>query len=151
MLEDKILNDYKEAMKTKDAAKVSTLSFLRAAMQNLAIEKKKDKLDDADAIAVIRKQIKQRQDSVEQFEKGARADLADKELKEIEIIKAYLPQEFSRPELARIIEEVVASTGAAAVKDMGRVMKEVIAKIAGRADAKLVSDMVKERLTRPAA
>jgi uncharacterized protein YqeY len=151
MLEDKILNDYKEAMKSKDAVKVSTLSFLRAAMKNLGIEKKKDKLEDGDAIAVVKKQIKQRQDSIEQFKKGNRPDLAAKEEKELEILKVYLPEELSAVEVKKIIEEIIAATGASGVKDMGKVMKEVMAKTAHRADGKLVSDLVKERLTRPAA
>lgn len=147
MLEEKILNDYKEAMKNKDAIKISTLSFLRAAMQNLAIEKKKEKLDDPDVISIIKKQIKQRQDSIEQFKKGNRLDLADKETKELEILKVYLPKELTADEIKKIIEEAVVSTGAAGIKDMGKVMKEVILKVAGRADGKLISDLVKEQLS----
>lgn len=148
MLEDKILNDYKEAMKNKDAVKVSTISFLRAAMQNAAIDKKKDKLDDADAVSIIKKQIKQRQDSVEQYTKGARKDLADKEANEIEILKAYLPKEMSADEIRKIVDAAVTATGAAGMKDMGKVMKEVMAKTAGQADGKLISDLVKERLSK---
>lgn len=147
MLEDKILNDYKGAMKTKDAVKVSTLSFLRAAMQNLAIEKRKEKLEDADVVTVIKKQIKQRQDSVEQFKKGNRADLVAKEEKELEVLKAYLPKELSQDEVKKIIEETVSSTGASGPKDMGKVIKEVMAKTGGQADGKLVSDLVRERLS----
>lgn len=147
MLEDKILSDYKEAMKSKDALKVSTLSFLRAAMQNLAIDKKKEKLDDADVVGLIKKQIKQRQDSVEQFKKGNRQDLAEKEIKEMEILKSYLPKELSADEVKKIVEDAIASTGASGPKDMGRVMKEVLGKTAGLADGKLVSDLVKEKLT----
>lgn len=151
MLEDKILNDYKEAMKSKDAVKVSTLSFLRAAMKNLGIDKKKDKLEDGDVILVVKKQIRQRQDSIEQFKKGNRPDLAVKEEKELGILKAYLPKELSADEIKKIIEETIAATGASGVKDMGKVMKEVMARTAGCADGKLVSDLVKERLTRPSA
>ncbi len=151
ILEDKILNDYKEAMKSRDAVKISTLSFLRAAMKNLGIEKKKDKLEDGDVISVVKKQIKQRQDSIEQFKKGNRPDLAAKEEKELEILKAYLPKELSADEVKTIIEEIIAATGASGVKDMSKVMKEVMARTAGCADGKLVSDLVKERLTRPSA
>lgn len=147
MLEDTILNDYKEAMKTKDAVKVSTLSFLRAAMQNLAIEKRKEKLEDEDIVSIIKKQIKQRQDSIEQFKKGSRLDLADKEIKEAEILKVYLPKELSIDEIKKMIEEALSKTGASGPKDMGRVIKEVMSKAAGCADGKLVSDLVKERLT----
>ena len=148
MLEEKIFNDYKEAMKNRDTLKSSALSFLRAAMINVAIEKKKKNLDDNDCIAVIKKQVKQRQDSIEQFQKGNRQDLADKETKELEILKSYLPPELTVEEIKKIIEEAIALTGAQDMKDMGKVMKEITAKIAGRADGKLVSDLVKERLSK---
>lgn len=147
MLEEKILNDYKEAMKTKDTAKSSTLSFLRAEMMNVAIEKRKKNLDDNDVIAVIRKQIKQHEDSIEQFKKGNRQDLVDKEGKELEILKSYLPPELPVEEIKKIIEEAIAVTGAQGIKDMGKVMKEVTSKISrASADGKLISDLVKERL-----
>jgi len=149
MLERKIFNDYKEAMKNRDTLKSSALSFLRASLINVAIEKKKKNLDDNDCIAVIKKQIKQRQDSIEQFQKGNRQDLADKETKELEILKSYLPPELTVEEIKKIIEEAVALTAAQDMKDMGKVMKEITAKIAGRADGKLVSDLVRERLTKP--
>ncbi len=143
MLEEKILNDYKEAMKARDTLKSSVLSFLRADMINLAIAKKKKVLDDSEVISVIKKQIKQRQDSIEQFKNGNRPDMADKETKELEILKSYLPPELSADEVKKIIEEVISATGAKEMKDMGKVMKEVTAQIAGRADGKLVSDLVK--------
>jgi len=149
MLEEKILNDYKEAMKNKDALKVSTLSFLRAQFINLAMEKKKKSLDDSDCVVVIKKLIKQHQDSIEQFKQGNRQDLVDKETKELEILKSYLPPELAEEEVKKIIEEAVILTGAQDLKDMGKVMKEVSAKIAGRADNKLVSDLVKAKLAKP--
>ena len=147
-LEGKIFNDYKEAMKNRDTLKSSVLSFLRAAMINVGIEKKKKSLDDNDVIAVIKKQVKQHQDSIEQFQKGNRQDLADKETKELEILKSYLPPELPAEEIKKIIEEAIVLTGAQDMKDMGKVMKEVTAQIAGRADGKLVSDLVKERLSK---
>lgn len=149
MLEEKILNDYKEAMKSRDTLKSSVLSFLRADMMNVAVAKKKNKLDDGEAISVIKKQIKQRQDSIEQFTKGNRLDMAEKEKKELEVLKTYLPPELSVDEIKKVIEEAVALTGAQGIKDMGKVMKEVNTKIAGQADGKLVSDLVKERLSKP--
>jgi len=148
MLEEKIFNDYKEAMKSRDTLKSSVLSFLRAAMMNTAVEKKKKSLDDSDCLTVIRKQVKQRQESIEQFQKGGRQDLADKEIKELGILKGYLPEELSSGEIKKLIEEAVLATAASGMKDMGRVMKEVTAKIAGRGDSKLVSDLVKERLSK---
>lgn len=150
-LEEKIFNDYKEAMKNRDTLKSSVLSFLRAGLINVAMDKKKKGLDDSEAIAVIKKYIKQHQDSIEQFQKGNRPDLADKEIKELGVLKSYLPQELSAEEIKKIIEEAIAVTGAQTIKDMGKVMKEVTAKVEGRADGKLVSDLVKERLTRTAS
>jgi len=150
MLEEKIFNDYKEAMKNRDTLKSSALSFLRASLINVAIEKKKKNLDDSDCIAVIKKQIKQRQDSIEQFQKGNRQDLADKETKELEFLKSYLPPELPVEEIRKIIEEAVVLTAAQDMKDMGKVMKEVTAKIVGRADSRLVSDLVRERLSKAA-
>jgi uncharacterized protein YqeY len=148
MLEEKILNDYREAMKARDAVRSSILSFLRSEIMNVAIAKNKDKLDDSEIIAVIRKQIKTHQDSIEQFQKGSRQDLVDKETKELEILKLYLPKELSTDEIKGIIEDAIALTGAGGIKDMGKVMKEVTAKTAGQADGRLISDLVKERLSK---
>jgi uncharacterized protein YqeY len=149
MLVEKIFNDYKEAMKARDALKSSVLSFLRADMLNQATAKKKDKLDDAEIIVVIKKQIKQRQDSIQQFTSGNRLEAAEKEKKELEILKGYLPAELPVDQIKALIEEAVASTGASGVKDMGRLMKELTVKIAGQADGKLVSDLVRQRLSTP--
>ncbi len=151
MLEEKLLNDYKEAMKNKDTLKSSVLSFLRAELINAAMAKKKKNLDDSEVIAIIRKQIKARRDSIEQFQKGMRQDLADKEAGELEVLKSYLPPELSEGEIKKIIEEAISLTVASDPKDMGKVMKEVNAKIAGKADAKLVSDLVRAMLSKPAA
>ena len=147
MLEKKILNDYQEALKAKDSLKSSVLSFLRAEIINVATAKKKTGLEDSEVIAVIKKQIKQRKDSIEQFSQGGRLELAEKEKKEMEILKGYLPPELSEEEIKKVIEEVICLTAASGLKDMGKVMKEVNARIAGRADGKLVSDLVKERLS----
>lgn len=149
MLEEKVLNDYKVAMKNKDTLKSSLLSFLRAEFINLAVEKKKKSLDDSDCIAVIRKQIKQHQDSVEQFKKGNRLDLAEKEAKELEILQSYLPKQMSEQEIKKIIEEVVSATGASTMKDMGAVMKEVKVRTGENADARVISELVRQRLSPP--
>ena len=149
MLAENIFNDYKEAMKARDSLKSSVLSFLRADMLNLATAKKKDKLDDTEIVTVIRKQIKQRQDSIEQFTQGGRLEMADKEKKELDILKNYLPAELSTEEIKRLIEEVSLAIGANGIKDMGRVMKELSIKLAGKADGKLVSDLVKQKLSSP--
>lgn len=146
MLEEKIMNDYKDAMKARDSLKSSVLSFLRADMMNVAVAKKKVKLDDSEVVAVIKKQIKQRQDSIEQFTKGNRLEMAEKEKKEAEILKTYLPPELSEDQIKKVIDEVVAATGAQGIKDMGKVMKEVNAKLAGQADGRLVSELVRGKL-----
>lgn len=146
MLEEKILSDYKEAMKKRDSEKSSTLSFLRAQFMNAALEKKKSGLDDAECIAVIKKLVKQHQDSIEQFLKGARQELADKEKAQMEILKSYLPQELGEEELKVMVSDTVRELSASGLKDMGRVMKEVMLKAAGRADNKVVSELVKKSL-----
>jgi uncharacterized protein YqeY len=146
MLIEKILQDYQAALKQRDTIRASILNFLRSEMNYYAIEKKKDKLDDQDIIVVIKKQVKSHQDSIEQFEKGNRADLVEKEKKELEILKSYLPQEISEADLKKVIEEVIAAIPNATIKEMGKIMKEVMAKTAGRADGKLISDLVREKL-----
>lgn len=146
MLEQKIVEDYKQAMKAKDTVKISTLSFLRAQLKNVVIDKKVDKLEDADVIAVIKKQVKQRQDSISQYEKGGRKDLVEKETKEFHILKSYLPEEIADSELQTVIDEIIKESGAMTMKDMGKVMKMLVPKVAGRADNKRMSELVKERL-----
>lgn len=147
MLDDQITNDYKEAMKSRNAVKSSTLSFLRAQVKNVVIDQRVDKATDEIIVTVIKKQIKQRQDSIEQYEKGGRADLADKEKQELAILKSYLPQEMSSDELKGIIAEAVREAGASSMKDMGKVMKAAMSKLAGRADNKTVSELIKEALS----
>ena len=149
MLVEKIFDDYQGAMKARDSLKSSVLSFLRADMLNQATAKKKDKLLDAEVIVVIRKQIKQRQDSISQFTNGGRLEAAEKEKKELEILKSYLPAELSASQIKSLLEEAIISTGASGIKDMGCLMKELAVKIAGQADGKLVSDLVRQRLSAP--
>lgn len=148
MIEEKILSDYKEAMKSRDSLKSTTLSFLRAKFSYEAIEKKKDHLDDSECLAVIKRIIKQHQDSIDQFTKGSRLDLAEKEKREMEVLKVYLPPEMPAEEIKKLIEEAVSSTGAQGMKDMGKVIKEVKSKAGDSADGKVVSDLVKERLSK---
>lgn len=147
MLEEKITNDYKQAMKDKDALKVSTLSFLRSQLKYVLIDKKSSQLSDSDVIAVIKKQVKQRQDSIAQFEKGGRADLAAKEKTELGILKNYLPQEMALDDLKGLIDRAVLESGVKSMKDLGSVMKILLPQVAGRADSKQVSDLLKERLS----
>lgn len=148
MLEQKINEDYKQAMKAKDALRVSTLSFLRAQLKNVLIDQKKDKLEDQDVIAVIKKQVKQREDSIEQYTKGGRSDLAEKETQEASILKSYLPAQMDEVALKIVIETTIREIGAQSVKDMGAVMKAVLGKVAGQADNKMVSQLVKDLLNK---
>jgi len=148
MLEDKIAQDYKAAMLERNTLKSSTLSFLRAQIKNVAIDKRVEKAPDEDVIGVIKKQVKQRQDSIEQFAKGGRNDLVEKEKAELAILQSYLPQEISDEELRRMVQEVIQLSGATSIKDMGKVMKDILPKVAGKADNKRVSDLVKERLSK---
>jgi hypothetical protein len=146
MLTDKIAADLKAAMLAKDAPRLSTLRMLKSAVEYCKIEKKQESLTDADVTGVIKKQIKQRQDSIEGFEKGGRADLVDKEKAELAVLKSYLPEELSQAQLEEIIKAAMAEVGATTKADMGKVMKAVQAKTAGRADNRLVSQLVSAQL-----
>jgi uncharacterized protein YqeY len=145
-LEKQIDKDYIQAMKDRDQKKSSALSYLRAMVKQVKVDQRLEALDDAGVTMVLKKQIKQRQDSIEQFEKGGRMDLAAKEKAEVELMKGYLPAEMSMDDVKRFIDEAIKETGAASMKDMGNVMKVVREKVAGRADGKLVSELVKEKL-----
>jgi uncharacterized protein YqeY len=142
MLNDKIAADLKASMLARDAEKTGTLRMLKAAIEYHKIEKKQETLADADVISVIKKQVKQRQDSIEGFEKGGRTDLATKEKAELAILKAYLPEELSAAQLEEIVKATITEVGATGKTDMGKVMKAVQAKTAGRADNRLVSQIV---------
>ena len=135
-------------MREKNATKLGVLRMLKAAVTNAAIEKggADSKLTDADAIQVIRKQVKQRQDSIESFEKGGRAELAAKEKEELSILQSYLPQAMSADELSKIVRETIAEVGAASKQQMGAVMKALQPKVAGRADGKTLSAEVQKQL-----
>lgn len=146
-LEEQINKDYIEAMKARDSVRSAAVNYLRAMVKQVKVDSRLDALDDAGVTAVIKKQIKQRQDSIEQFTRGGRPELAAKEQVEIDIMKVYLPQEMSAGEIRAIIAQAVVETGATGAKDMGNVMKVVRDKAAGRADGKLVSDLVKQKLS----
>ena len=140
--------DLKDAMRAKNATKLGVLRMLKAALKNAAIEKSgaEAALDDAETIQVIRKQTKQRQDSIESFEKGGRAELAAKEKEELSILNSYLPQAMSADELTKIVCETITEVGATSKVQMGAVMKALQAKVAGRADGKTLSGEVQKQL-----
>lgn len=142
----KVDEDLKAAMKGRDELKVSCLRMLKAAASNAAIAKAKPSLEDAEAMEVIAKLIKQRDESVEAFTQGNRPELAEKERKEAAILKAYLPAAMPEAELKAIIQAAVKEAGASGPAAMGAVMKVVMPKVAGRADGKVVNQLVKEAL-----
>lgn len=146
MLTDQIAADLKQAMLAKDTVRLAALRMLKSAIEYHKIATKQETLTDTDITGVIKKQIKQRQDSIEGFEKGGRADLAEKEKAELAILKAYLPAELSPAQVEDIVKATIAELGAATKADMGKVMKAVQAKLAGRADNKLVSQLVAANL-----
>ena len=145
-LKQRITGDMTAAMKAKDAPRLSTLRMVKAAVQNREIEKGGE-LSDDEMTKALQSLVKQRRDSVEQYEKAGRAELAEKERAEIAVIEEYLPQAASREEVERAVEEAVAETGATSLKEMGAVMKAALARLAGRnADGKMVSEAVKAKL-----
>lgn len=145
-LHERIDSDLKDAMRAKEAGKLGVLRMLKSALKYAAIEKPDGVLDDSAATQVIRKQVKQRQDSIESFEKGGRPELAAKEKQEMEILNAYLPKGLSAEELSGLVREAIAEVGATSKAQMGAVMKALQAKVAGRADGKALSTEVQRQL-----
>jgi uncharacterized protein len=146
-LQERIDNDLKEAMRAKDAGRLGVLRMLKSALKYAAIEKGDGGLDDAATSQVIRKQVKQRLDSIESFEKGGRPELAAKEKEELAILNAYLPKGLSADELAALVRETIAEVGATSKAQMGAVMKALQGKVAGRADGKTLSVEVQKQLS----
>ncbi|NQU95767.1 MAG: GatB/YqeY domain-containing protein [Candidatus Omnitrophica bacterium] len=145
-IEEKIDNEYKTALKAKDAIKVSTLRMLKAEINNVKLNQSKLELKEADIIKIVHRQIKQHKDSIEQFEKGNRADLAEKEKKELAILSDYMPEQLSEEELRKIITETIKELEATTKKDMGKVIKAVMEKAKGKADGKTVSQIISQML-----
>lgn len=146
-LSDRLTEDLKLAMKSRDQLRMDVIRMIKAAVLNKEVELKRD-LDDAEMSRVMTTLVKQRRESVEQFEKAQRIELAAKERKEIEIIESYLPKPLSPQELEAIVVSAVEETGSRSLKDMGTVMKAVMTRLAGQSiDGKQVSDLVKSKLT----
>ena len=147
-LTERIAEDLTASMKARDAARTSVLRMAKAALKNREIDKKAA-LDDAEATRVLQALVKQREDSIEQFRKGNRLDLVEKEEAEMAVLRSYLPQEASDEEVAAAVEKAVAETGAATPKDMGKVMKAALAALQARgkpADGRKVSEAARKRL-----
>lgn len=145
-LKQQIVSDLTTSMKAQDAPRTSTLRMVKAALMNREIEKGGE-LNDEEMTKLLRSLVKQRRDSVEQYEKAGRQELADKEKSEIEVIEGYLPQAASREEIEAAVAAAIAETGAGSIKDMGKVMKVTQAALAGKnADGRTVSEIVKAKL-----
>ncbi len=147
-LKEKITSDLKDAMKSGDTLRRDTLRLIDSAIKNSEIEKNKrqEGLSDEEVLEVMARAVKQRQDSIRQFEEGGRPDLAEKEKVELEIIVPYLPAQLSQQEIELIVDEVFATFGAATVADLGKIMGQAMARVKGKADGNIVREIVKSKL-----
>lgn len=146
-LREKILEDVKNAMKNKQADRLGAVRFLQSAIKYREIELRPVAITDQDILGVIKKLVKQRKDSISEFEKAGRQELVDKEKFELSVLEEYLPQQMSAEQVTQIVEDVMKSLNATSIKQMGAVIKEVMAKTAGQADGKMISDLVKSKLS----
>lgn len=145
-IRDKIAADVKAAMIAKESLKLTALRGLQAAIKNREIDMRPDPITADEVMNVVKKLVKQRKESIEQFQQAGRQDLVDQESAELKVLEVYLPTQMSREQIEALVTEVIAALGAKTVKDMGPVMKEVIAKTGGAADNKVVSEVIKAKL-----
>ena len=145
-LEERLVEEMKQAMKSSDKLRLSTIRMVRSSLKNKEIDLRKQ-LEDEDVVKVIQGMVKKGEESVEQFQTGGRLDLVEKEKKEIEILKSFLPQPLSQEEILEIIDQSIQETQASSPKDIGKVMKSVMPRIGGKADGKLINQLVKDRLS----
>ena len=141
-LQERVQQELKAAMLAKEAGRVAALRMLKSALGYAQIERQTEHLPDADVVAIVLKEIKKRRDSVEQFTKGGRPELADQENKEIAVLESFLPRPLEPMELEQLVRETIRETGATSRKEMGAVIKAAQAKAAGRADGKTISSVV---------
>ncbi len=146
---EKLMADMKTAMREKDTIRLETIRFLQAAIKNREIEVRPDAISSDDVLAVMKKMVKQRKESIDQYQNAGRQDLADKEAGELKILETYLPAQISREQIESVVAEAIAELKATSVKDMGSVMKAVTAKTQGAADNKVVSEIIKAKLQVP--
>ncbi len=144
-LKERLMQDLKTAMRNKDRTLKDTITMVRAAIKQREVDERIE-LEDEDVVALISKQVKQRKDSIEDFRKGNREDLAEAAQKEIDILMNYLPKQLSEEEIDEIVKSVVDEVGANSMKDMGKVMGKVMPKVRGKADGSLVNKIVKQYL-----
>ena len=145
-MREQILADMKEAMKAKDPLRLETIRFLQAAVKNREIELRPNAITNDEVMGVIKKMVKQRKESIEQFQNAGRQDLADKEASELKILEAYMPAQMGREQIEALVVATIAEVKATSIKDMGAVMKAVTVKTQGAADNKIVSEVIKAKL-----
>jgi len=150
-LKEKIAKDLNEALKQKDDRKLSALRLLRAEIKKREVSGQRKELSEAEVIEALQTLVKQRRESIRLFQEGKRQDLVEKEEAELQVLLTYLPQPLSPTEIGTILEQVIDETQATGLKDLGKVMKAVMARVAGKAEGKTVSEMVKQRLSKPAS
>lgn len=146
-MRDQLMADVKAAMIAKDSLKLNTLRFLQAAIKNREIELRPNPITEDDILNVLKKVVKQRKESIEQYKNGGRQDLVDQELAELKVLEVYMPAQLSREQIEAVVVEVVASLNAKTIKDMGAVMKEAVARTSGAADNKILSEVIKAKLS----
>ena len=144
-LRERLSDEMKQAMKARDELRLSTIRLIRSAVKNRDIELKRE-LNDQEIVEAIATLVKQRRESIRLFLDAGRQDLVDKEERELTVLLAFLPQQLNREEVAALVEKAIAESGAQGGKDMGKVMKALMPHVAGRADGKMVSDVVREKL-----
>jgi len=144
--DERIMNELKDAMRAKDSLRSNTLRAMKSALKYKMVEKQADSLSDDESMSVFKSLLKQRLEAVDQYEKSNMQEAADKEKKEAEIIQSFLPQPLSAEESEKLVTDVIQETGASSIKDMGSVMKEVNKRAAGRADGRVISEIVKKKL-----
>lgn len=145
-LKEQVLSDMKEAMKAKDSLKLGTIRMLQSAIKNKEIELRPNEISDNDILDVIKKLVKQRKESIEQFQNAGRTDLVEKEEQELSVLNTYMPEPLSEAQTTDLVMAVIKDLAASSMKDMGAVMKEVVARSGGAVDNKIVSQLIKSKL-----
>ncbi len=145
-LEERLVDEMKQAMKSNDKLRLSTIRMARSAIKNREIDQRK-KLDDDDVLRVIQGMVRRGEESVQQFQAGGRMDLVEKEQKEIEILKSFFPPALSQEEILKFIEQSIEETQASSLKDLGKVMKSLMPKLGGKVDGRMINQLVKEKLS----
>jgi uncharacterized protein YqeY len=146
-IREKLMSDMKEAMRAKDSVRLDAIRFLQSAINYKEVEVRPNAITSDDVLGVIKKLVKQRKESIEQFKAASRQDLVDKENQELKVLETYLPAQMNADQIAAVVMEVIQKTGAKTIKEMGLVMKEVMAKTGGAADNKTVSEIIKQKLS----